>query len=242
MTALLEARAVSVGGRLRPTDLTLAEGSLTALIGPNGSGKTSLLRALAAIAGDGGSVHIDGALLGTALPARRARLLAFVPASRDLAWPISARDVIALGQLVPEHGRIDGLIATFELDALADRPVTSLSTGERTRVLIARALAAEPRVLLLDEPFANLDPYWVLRLMELLRECTAQGCAALVAVHDIARASDFDRVLLMDDGCLRGDGSPSRILASAAFGDAFRIEAGGTGWRIRPLAGPRSPP
>ncbi|MEO7240452.1 MAG: ABC transporter ATP-binding protein [Sphingomicrobium sp.] len=235
MTLLLEATGVALGQRLAPTDLSLAEGTLAALVGPNGGGKTSLLRALAAIGGSG-SVRIDGEDVGAALPSRRSHLLAFVPASRDLVWPISARDLIALGQVRPDPAAIAEHLALFELDGLADRPVTSLSTGERARVLVARALAANPRLLLLDEPLSNLDPFWVLRLIEILRARVAWGGAALVALHDLGRAGDFDRVVLLHHGRVEADGSPQAVLSSGALADAFRIEAGATGWRLKPPA------
>jgi iron complex transport system ATP-binding protein len=242
MTPLLEARGVAVGERLAPTDLTLAGGTLTALIGPNGSGKTSLLRALAGIERDSGSVRVEGEDICRALPSRRAKLLAFVPASRDLVWPIGARDLIALGQPRPDPVEIARLIETLELEPFADRPVTSLSTGERARVLIARALAARPTLLLLDEPLSNLDPYWVLRLVEILRQRVAAGATALVALHDLARVDDFDRVLLVDNGTVRLDGTPQAVLTSVALSAAFRIEAAASGWRIRRPADRRSSP
>ena len=93
MTPLLKARGVAIDGRLGPTDLDVPAGSMVALIGPNGSGKTSLLRALAGVEMSGGSVAIDGEELMSAPPARRSQLLTFLPASRDLVWPIRARDV-----------------------------------------------------------------------------------------------------------------------------------------------------
>ena len=235
MTLLLEATGVALGERLASTDLSLAEGTMAALVGPNGGGKTSLLRALAGVEGSG-VVSIDGEDVGTALPSRRSRLLAFVPASRDLVWPISARDLIALGQVRPDPAAIAEQIALFELDDLADRPVTSLSTGERARVLVARALAANPRLLLLDEPLSNLDPFWVLRLIEIVRARVSAGCAALIALHDLGRATDFDRVVLIHRGCVEADGAPQAVLSSNALAEAFRIEVGETGWRLRPGA------
>jgi iron complex transport system ATP-binding protein len=242
MTPLLEARGVAIDGRLEPSDLAVGEGELVAVIGPNGGGKTSLLRALAGIETSDGTVCVDCENLASVPPARRPRLATFLPASRDLPWPIGARDVIALGLPVPDPDRVDELLGLFELRSLGERPVDRLSTGERTRVLLARALAPSPRMLLLDEPLSNLDPYWVLKVIEILRDAVAAGASALVALHDIDRVTAFDRALLIEKGAIRTDLDPSEMLASAALADAFRIERAEGGWRVRPPADRRSSP
>src|SRR5690606_2978109 len=129
------------------------------------------------------------------------RHLTYLPASRDLAWPLPGRDMIALsgGGAPPE---------ALELDALLDRRMDRLSTCERGRVLIARALAPKPHLLLLDEPTANLDPLWQIRLMDLIRAEIAEGeRAALVALHDLdAAARHADRILVMDKGRIAAEG------------------------------------
>ena len=234
MTPLLEARGVAIEGRLHSTDLRVAEGSLVGLVGPNGSGKTSLLRALAAVETAGGTIAVGGENLASAPAARRPHLLTFLPASRDMVWPIRARDIIALGLAKPDPVRIERLLDELELQPLADRPANELSTGERARVLLARALAPSPRLLLLDEPLSNLDPYWVLRILELLRGIVRNGgCSAIVSLHDIERLRSFDRVLLMDQGAIVADLPPERMLASEELSRSFRIVAGDDGWRLR---------
>ena len=240
MTPALQAAAVWLEGRLAPTDLEIAEGQLFAVIGPNGSGKTSLLRGLADVERTSGEVRIAGEDLAAAPPGRRPQLATDLPASRDLAWPISARDVIALGLPRPDARRVDQLIELLELKQLASRPVDRLSTGERARVLFARALAPEPKVLLLDEPLSNLDPYWVLRLLEILREEVSRGTSALVALHDIDCVTAFDRALLIESGKVRADLSPDEMLRSSDLAEAFRIQPGPTGWLIRRSADPQS--
>jgi iron complex transport system ATP-binding protein len=162
------------------------------------------------------------------------QLLSFLPATRSLIWPITARDVIALGLPSPDAGRIDELVEVLELRQLAERPVNHLSTGERSRVLLARALAAKPRLLLLDEPLSNLDPYWALKTVEILRaEAKANGSAVLTSVHDLNQVTAFDRAILLDQGKVAADGEPSEMLASQVFAAAFRIEKASSGWRIR---------
>ncbi|WP_309610508.1 ABC transporter ATP-binding protein [Sphingomonas sp.] len=239
MTALLEAKSVALGQRLAALDFASEGGEMIALVGPNGGGKTSLLRALAGVEGADGSARIDGESLDGLAEVRRRRLLAFLPASREIAWPIAVRDVIALGLAAREHGRIEALLGAFELHATADRLIGSLSTGERARVLLARALAAEPRLLLLDEPLSNLDPYWVLRTMELLTAAARGGATVMVALHDIALVDRFDRLLLLAGGMIVGDGPPSAL--KAKLGALFGVEeAPSGGWQISPSAGPRS--
>ena len=232
MTSLLAARGLSIPGRLQPTDLNLVPG-MVAVIGPNGAGKTSLLRSLAGIELCTGHVLIAGEELTRAPPARRMQLLSFLPATRSLIWPISARDVIALGLPMPDPARVDELLKQLELEALADRPVDHLSTGERSRVLLARALAARPRLLLLDEPLSNLDPYWVLRTLLILKsEADRSGCAVLASLHDLNQISAFERVLLVDGGRIVADGSPTEVMDSPELTRAFRIEKDGRNWKI----------
>ncbi len=233
MMPLLEASGIALAGRLQPTDLQLDRGSMLALIGTNGSGKTSLLRALAGVELDRGEVRIAGEDVRSAPAARRPNLLSFLPASRDLVWPIRARDVVKLGTGSNATVDTDALLAEFELDTLAERPVNQLSTGERSRVLLARALAARPQMLLLDEPLSNLDPYWVLRVLEIVRGGVDSGASALVSLHDIDKAPSFDRVLLMDGGKIIADLAPEQMLDSPSLSEAFDVERGPAGWRIR---------
>jgi iron complex transport system ATP-binding protein len=233
MTSLLEARDIAIAGRLNPTSVDAAPGSLIALIGPNGAGKTSLLRTLAGIEREMGQILVDGEPINEAPPARRMRLLSFLPATRSLVWPIAAQDVIALGLPSRDPARIVELVELLELGNLAARPVNQLSTGERSRVLLARALAARPRLMLLDEPLSNLDPYWVLRTLQILRgEADTSGCTVLASVHDLSQIMAFDRALLVDHGGIVMDGSPAVALESPELSTAFRVEKAGSAWRI----------
>ena len=232
MTSLV-VRGVGIAGRLQPTDLDVRAGELVALVGPNGGGKTSLLRALARIDGTAGAVAIDGEDVDLAPLARRRQLLSFLPASRDVTWPISARDVISLGLDRPDDARVDELIALFELEKLADRPVNRLSTGERARVLTARALAASSTILLLDEPLSNLDPYWVLRFLSIFETAAQSGQMVLAALHDLSQLGHFRRALLIADGKVQMDEAPASLVASERFQQIFRIKPADSGWAIR---------
>lgn len=228
---MIRAEQIALPGRLAPLSLELRSGELVCLVGPNGSGKTSLLHALAGIGRPEGRVEIDAADPARVAPAQRTRLLSFLPASRDIAWPLAARDVIALGGAT--ESEIEAAISALDLESLARRRMDRLSTGERSRVLIARALAPSPALLLLDEPTANLDPLWRLRLMDMLR-----GRTAIVAMHDLdAAAAHADRLIVIDQGRIAADGRPVDIMAGPAIAAVFGIEKIAGKWR--PLdAGP----
>jgi iron complex transport system ATP-binding protein len=232
MTALV-ARGLALPGRLSATDLEFDSGKLIALVGPNGGGKTSLLRALAGVDEATGEVLIDDERLSGLGEARRRTLLAFLPASRDLGWPIAARDVIGLGLANRDDQRIKELVALFELGTFAKRPVNCLSTGERTRVLLARALAARPKLLLLDEPLANLEPYWVIRVSEILRALANEGALILVALHDLGQLDRFDRALLVANGAVQLNEAPAALMANESFEEIFRVTTSPDGWKIR---------
>ena len=234
MTSLIEALGIGIAGRLAPTDLAIERGQMVAVIGPNGGGKTSLLRSLARTEDAGGAVTIDGQDVDTLGEAQRRHLLAFLPAAREASWPVTVANYLEFGLGVPDAARIDELIALLELESLAKRPIDRISTGERARAMLGRAIAGKARLLLLDEPLSNLDPYWVLRTVEIVRrEIVANDSAALVSVHDLSMVARFDRVLLVSGGAIIADGTPAAVLESEQFGTAFRVERGDGGWAIR---------
>jgi iron complex transport system ATP-binding protein len=224
MTPALTASRLRLADRLEPTELRVEHPTLVCVIGPNGSGKTSLLHALAGIGGAEGQVEVHGRVPAALSVAERPRLFAYLPASREVPWPLSARDLVALGGATEAEGA--AALRELELEAFAHRRVDRLSTGERSRILVARALAPKPRLLLLDEPTANLDPLWQLRLMARLSVLTAEEkVVALVAMHDLDLAARHaDRLLLMDRGRIVADGPPGEVLGSGKLRQVFGIE------------------
>ena len=235
MSALVVGEALGFPNRLAPTRVALDAGELVCLIGPNGSGKTSLLHALAGIGKPQGMVRIDGIDPWQVPPPRRTALLSYLPASRDVAWPLAARDLAMLGLPLPATGaRLAEWVALLKLEHLLARRVDQLSTGERSRLLIARALAADSRLLLLDEPTANLDPLWQLLLMDSLkRRAETSGCALLLAVHDLEIARRYaDRLLVMNKGRIEAQGPPAEIIAGPVIPRIFGIEPGEAGWQL----------
>ena len=243
MSVLVQTSGLALPGRLNETMIELHAGEVACLIGPNGSGKTSLLHALAGIGSPAGSVSIAKSTLRNIPPTLRPSFLSFMPASRDVRWPLRSRALIALGGA--GEGQIEHRIDQLGLADLADRTVDRLSTGERSRVLLARALASEPQLLLLDEPLANLDPQWQLRLIELLRrEIQGTARAALVAVHDLDSAAKLaNRLIVMSGGRIVADGLPQEVLAGSAIPQVFGVEPASGSWRlVTEPADPRSSP
>ena len=243
MTLCLNARGIAIDERLAPSDLDVDDGTLVCLIGPNGSGKTSLLHALARINGADGAIRIHGQDPDRLAPDDRKRLLSFLPASREIAWPLSGRDLISLG--LPsggESGWLDAIGDALELAPLLDRRIDRLSTGERSRVLIARALVSRPRLVLLDEPAANLDPSWQLRLMDLLKRLAAGGQSVIAAMHDLDLAARYaDRLVLMEKGRIAAEGEPALLVSGPESPRFFGVSRGKSGWEwVSPPARPRS--
>jgi iron complex transport system ATP-binding protein len=224
---------------VRPTTFTLAAGELVALVGPNGAGKSTLLRALAGLVRHGGTVTWRDAPLAQLDARARAQTVAHLPQDPPVHWPLAAREIVALGRL-PHRGYGAGetnadaaavTAAMWRTDTLgfARRSVSRLSVGERARVLLARALAVEAPVLLVDEPIAMLDPYHQLDVMSMLRSY-AEGSGSeprlvIAVLHDLGLAARFcSRALLMDDGAVVGDGPPEATLGAAAIRAHYRVE------------------
>lgn len=232
-TALV-GQGLALDDRLTKTDLLLESGTLSFLVGPNGAGKTSLLHRLAGIGEGNGKTLLAGEPLDLLSPAARIGRIAFLSANREISWPLLARDLVALGlgPHVPDHNAVMETLASLDADAFADRRMDQLSTGERARILLARALIARPAVLLLDEPAAHLDPARQIAMLERLRQEAGRGAAVLASIHDLALARSFgDRIIVMRQGSIVADGTPSQALTSATLANVFGVRWDhATGW------------
>ena len=231
--------AVRLGDRpvLERVDLSVPEGRLVGLIGPNGAGKTTLLRVLAGlIPAERGSVWVDGKPVGSLSRRSLACAVSYLPQSGAAHWPLAVRRIVLLGRMPhrspwaafssADLGTVERSMARMNVLDLAERPVFSLSGGEKARVLLARALAVEAPVLLVDEPVAALDPYHQLQVMEILRDEARSGAGVVAVLHDLTLASRFcDDLVLLHEGCVLSQGSAATVLTSEALGRAYRITA-----------------
>ncbi len=205
--------------------LAIARGSFSGLIGPNGSGKSTLLRLLAGVLTPGaGRIMLGGAELQGIPPRERATRLAYVPQKQAMVFPFTALEVVLTGR-TPYNSRFrfesdsDRAIALDALAVvgasnLAPRPITELSGGEQQLVSVARALAQESEILLLDEPSASLDLKHRAQLLSALRRLRdARGLTALVVTHDLQMLDrSFDYLYGMSDGRMSAQGSPRDVL------------------------------
>lgn len=224
----LQVRGVSVSNRLDGVNAALEAGEITAICGPNGAGKSTLLQCLAGLLRpDNGDVLLDGRPLPQGR--ERARRIGYLPQSGEIAWDLSVAALAELGRL--PHGdrgeaQVRAALEAADLTDFADRPVSTLSGGERARALLARVLAGEPQWILADEPLAALDLSHQLALLARLRAAAEQGVGVVLVVHDLALAMNHaDRVLVLERGRLVADGPPEQALAAEIVAQVWRVPA-----------------
>ena len=214
--------------------LDLRAGEFAVLVGPNGAGKTTLLRAIAGLVPAGGTVLIGGQDAATFSADARARTMAYLAQAGEIHWPVPARDVVALGRLPfgastqrlspADRAAVGRALASCDLEKIASRRVTELSGGEKARVLLARALAVEAPLLLLDEPVAALDPGHQIAIMRALTELTARGRSVVAVLHDLSLALRFaSSLILLKKGKLVDVGSPPDIVARKTLDAIFDV-------------------
>ncbi len=223
---------------LRDVTLRLEPGEVVALLGPNGCGKTTCFYCIAGIVRhEGGTVRIDGQD-ATSLPLfRRARLgLGYLPQEMSIFRGLSvAQNIMAVLEVAePDRNRrrdrLEQLLEEFSVAHLRDAPALALSGGERRRVEIARALAASPRYVLLDEPFAGVDPIAVGEIRHLVADLKTRGLGVLITDHNVRETlSIVDRAYILHDGGVLKSGTPSEVVADAEvrrvyLGTEFRLD------------------
>jgi iron complex transport system ATP-binding protein len=255
LTPALQGRGLRVvrGGRLVVDDvsLSMAAGEILAVVGPNGSGKSTLLKALAGLCVCEGQVTVGGVDMASLEPRARARLLAYVPQHSALESALPVEDVVAQGRLAHRSllaglgGRDREAMARAMADAdvthLGPRPFNQLSYGERRRVLLARALATEAPVLLLDEPTAALDVRHVLILQAIVQRLAAAGKAILVVLHPLHEVLAMaGAAMLLDGGRVAARGSVTEVIAAEPIRRVYGVQlVPGGSFDYRLLEGPR---
>lgn len=230
---------VQRGGRtiLHDVSASFAPGQVTAILGPNGAGKSTLLGVLAGlIRPEAGEAGLAGEPILALPPRLRARRLALLPQTPEIAWPVDGRTLVGLGRIpfigarglgAEDEAAVARALADAGAEAFAGRLVSTLSGGERARVLIARALAGDPQWLLADEPLAGLDPGHALDAAALFRRLAHEaGRGVLLTLHDLPLAARIaDRILILAEGVVIADGPPAVALAPDILARAYGIEA-----------------
>ncbi|HET8647168.1 MAG TPA: ABC transporter ATP-binding protein [Vicinamibacteria bacterium] len=236
---LLEARALDARRGPRPVlhqvTLSLQAGEAAALVGPNAAGKSTLLRVLAGLLPpEGGQVLLLGRPLGSWERDARARTVALVAQDEDAPPLLTVEERARLGRFPhrgpfraldeADHAAVERALERTGTRALRARRLSTLSAGERQLAALARGLAQEPRVLLLDEPGAHLDVGHQLQLFRVLDEVRAEGVAVLAVVHDLQRAAEWaGRMLLLVEGRIAAQGDPRAVLTGETCGRAFGV-------------------
>ncbi len=240
-TLVLDGVSVRYGRTSVVRDVTasVAAGEWVALVGPNGAGKSSLLRAVTSVTPYDGTVRVQGFVTRGLSWRRRAQLVAYVPQQPELPGSMTVLDYALLGR-TPHIGTFGvespadrrhcvELLHRLDLDALAERPLATLSGGELQRTVLARALAQEAPVLLLDEPTSALDLGRRVEALELVDELRHErGLTVLSVLHDLTLAAQFaDRLVLLAEGRVVASGTPERVLdedvLSRCFGGQVRV-------------------
>ena len=235
---MLEVRDLTVAyGRLvalRQVSLSLRAGELLGVVGPNGSGKSTLIRAITRLVRPlGGDIRLDGKELGRLSQRELARWAAVVPQSPHLPDVFTVLEVALMGRtphlgLLQSEGRADLAAVRRALEQtdtwqLAGRRMGELSGGERQRVVVARALAQETPLLLLDEPTAHLDMGHQAAVLDLVRQlCREEGKAGLAAIHDLSLAGQYcDRLVMLNEGRIVGEGEPEEVLSPQLLASVY---------------------
>jgi len=234
---LAEKLSVGYHGKsiLSHISLSVRGGELFTLVGPNGAGKTTLLKALAGLTKPlSGTILLDSKPLGIYSSYERASKISYVAQGSSINWPFTIRELVAQGRFpsrgwfgsesVVDRQAIEEALEITDLYSYRDRLVTELSGGELQRVLIARALAQKPELLILDEPVSHLDIRYQIGVMELLQKLVSQGLSAIISLHDLNLASLYaSTVSLVAQGRIVKYGTVKEVLQSEILKEAYNI-------------------
>lgn len=229
--------SLQLGNRaiLKAVSMEASKGEFIGLIGPNGSGKSTWLRALSGLLPyKKGSIQIDGKEIKKYSANQLARLVGYVPQDTTLEFDFRVRDIVLMGRhaYIPRFGfesaadyeRAEEALHKTAISYLSERSVMSLSGGQRQMVFIAKALAQEPSILLLDEPISALDINRQLQVLELIRSLVEEGMIAIAALHDLNLAARFcDKLILLKEGEVIASGKPEDVLTVETIEESYRV-------------------
>ncbi len=213
---------------LKGISFSLKKGEFLALLGPNGAGKSTILRVLSGVLRPfSGKILIENKDLVSLSPKDRAKLIAVVPQRVNFNFPFSVEEAVAMGRY-PYGGKgkeeVEWALRKLDLEPIRRRKLFSLSGGEFKRVMVAKALAQKPKILLLDEPLSHLDLRYQLKLLELLRELVKGGMSVISVFHDINMAfRGPSTVMLLKDGEVKALGAPLEIMTPELLKDIYEI-------------------
>ena len=216
--------------------LELAQSEMLGIVGPNGAGKSTLIRCINRILNpQRGRILLDENDIKKMDRIELARKMGYIPQTASQIFPTTVFDAILLGRRPhigwrsgeEDHEKVLDVLELLDIEDLAMRDIKELSGGQQQRVFIARALAQEPEVLLLDEPTSNLDIRHQLEVMEIIKDLVVkEGISAIMAIHDLNLASKYtDRVLIMKEGRIFDAGSPSDVLTTGNIRSVYGVEA-----------------
>ena len=222
---------------LSEVSLALGAGEVLGIVGPNGAGKSTLLRVMAGLlAAERGAVELDGREIRHWGRGDLARRIAYLPQHPECHWAMTVERVVALGRLphiapwrqpsAKDRQAIGAAMRAADVSHLAGRRAGSLSGGEHARVMLARTLASEPDLLLVDEPVADLDPYHSIDVMDHLSALARAGRAVVVVLHDLTLAARYcDRLALLSDGRIVAEGPAEPTLSPVNLAAVYRVAA-----------------
>jgi len=228
----------SLNGKPVLSDISLnaSSGDMTVICGPNGAGKSTLLRSIAGLVSEvSGDIALDDIRLSDLAVHEVGQHVAYLPQDQLVHWPLTVEAIVQLSRRphLQAFGRasqddLDAVEAALEKTGMSDfrdRPITQLSGGERARAFLARLLASDASVYLVDEPLAALDPYYQMAVLEVLKQAANEGKIVITVVHDLSIARRyFDTAFLLKDGKVLRQGKVSDVIAPEALSDAYDIE------------------
>lgn len=222
---------------LRTISVEVEKGDFIGLIGPNGSGKSTLLKTMASLKIPvSGSVQIQGFESVDLKPKEMARLVSYVPQDTTIEFDFTVEDIVKMGRHIhttrfapdskQDEVKVEEAMRWTGISSLKERSILSLSGGQRQLVFIAKALAQDTPILLLDEPISALDIHYQLHVLMMLKKLVMEGKTVIVVLHDLNLAARFcSKLLLLQNGEVRDFGKPEQVLTQMAVDDTYEVES-----------------